>query len=604
MRGWLTGIATALVLLWLTLLSTVMVTSADPSTEPGFEFVPADGSSTRIALGSDQRPASREHALIKGDAILFGAAIGAISRTDPPPGTDPENAWWWRESTALARTDQASAGDRFAGVPADPVRHSVRSVSPDGLRLHAVLGTEDGVVFNPALLELPTGAHVGQSWSSEGTREQANGAFDYRNDSTATEPLDPELADAGCLQVTSRTTVKPRAETPSDAIVPAPRSDVATWCPHRGIVEGTPTNDEPIRPFEGTWPPGTMKQTSATGPRDPAGLPRLLPTASREPAFGAAALAVPGGLDSSVTTDGTVVRANPATQGLTASRIGTDPSRGDELQALWWAKPPGKVLTLTTFDDIIVVTTSTRDVVAYESTGRRLWRVPTADLILQPPARLDRNRFVATDAQGEVIAIDMAGKVSWTHQASAQAAPLLTTDAGEVYVSTGAGGVERLDSEGRSVWQETIDSSGPAPLLVQPVGSMVLLGNGAGGFTELDRATGKRRRDYVAGNAHSHQQLVLGGDRVALSRSASGVQILDPQTGKVTGTVPGGRAAHPVTGGWFVATDDALVRTDAGGTEIGRQPLAAPRPGAGLELGISDGALWLFHTVGDVEVVK
>lgn len=606
MRGWLTGIAAAVILLWLTLLSAAMVVATDPNDEPGFEFVPVDGSATRIAVGEDRVPASREHALLKGNGIQFGAAAGALSKSGPPPGVKADDAWWWRESFGLAGDDTSAGGvdSRFDGTRGDATRHTVHSVSPDGVRVHAVLGTADGVVFSPGLMELPTDTSAGQSWSSEGSSEHATGTFDYRNDSTAAKASDPELAGAGCLQVTSRTRFAPRAETPSTAKVPASRSDVATWCPHRGIVEGTPTAGEPVEPFDGDWPPGTMQQPRALGPRDAGGLPQLLPTAAREPVFGAAPAADPSGLQSAVTTDGTVVTIPPGTQGLTASLIGTDPNRGAELQAVWWAKPPGKVLTLSTFDNIIVVSTSTRHLVAYESSGRRLWRLSTDDLVLQPPERLDRDRLVLTDAKGEVKAIDLAGNVAWTHRVAAQAAPLLTVDSGEVYVSTGNGAVERLDSAGRPVWQASIDTNSPAPLLVQPVGSIVLAANGSGAFTEFDRATGERRRDYVAGNPHRHQELVLGGDRVALSRSDSGVQILDPQTGRVTGTIPGGRSARPVAGGWYVATDDALVRTDVSGAELGRQPLAAPQPGARLELGLSADALWVFHGVGGVEVVR
>lgn len=605
MRGWLTGIAAAVILLWLTLLSAGMVVATDPSTdEAGFKFVPADGFATRISYGADRVPASREHALLSGNTIQFGSAVGAVSKSGPPPGVKADDAWWWRETTGLARGDTASADSRFAGTPGDATRHTVHSVSPDGIRVHAVLGTPDGVVFNPGLMELPTDTGAGQSWSSEGASEHATGTFDYRNDSTAAKVTDPELAEAGCLQVTSRTRFEPRAETPSTAKVPAARSDVATWCPHRGIVEGTPTGGEPIERFEGEWPPGSMREPQPLGPRDAAGLPQLLPTAAREPVFGAAPAAEPSGLQSAVTTDGTVVTVNPGTQGLTASLVGTDPTRGAELQAVWWAKPPGKVLTLSTFDNLIAVTTSTRDLVVYESSGRRLWRLATEDLVLQPPERLDRDRLVLTDAKGKVTAIDLAGKVSWTHQVAAQAPPLISVDAGEVYLSTGGGGIERLDSAGRPVWQANIDTYSPAPLLVRPVGSMVLGGNGSGGFTELDRATGERRRDYVAGNPHGHRELVLGGDRVALSASDSGVQILDPQTGRVTGTVSGGRAAVPVAGGWYVVTDDSLVRTDASGTELGRQPLAEPEPGVRLDLGLSAGALWVFHGVDGVEVVR
>lgn len=594
MRSWLTGIAAAVILLWLALLSAVAVVRDDPSREPGFDFVPTDGSAERITVGPDAIPASREHALIRGNAIQFGAAAGALSQSSPPPGTRPEDAWWWRETTALA------------GPADDRARHTVHSISPDGVRLHAALGTEDGAVFSPGLLELPTAVAPGQSWTSEGTRTQAGGAWDYRNDSSAARPADGNLADAGCLEITSRTTVRPRAETPSDAIVPAPRSDVATWCPRRGVVQGTPTGGETVAKLEGAWPPDRMGQPRSAGPRDPAGLPQPLGAAATEPVFGSSPIPELGRDPSAVTRDGTLVSLTPATQGLAGSTIRTDPARGAELQARWWAKPPGNVLTLTAFDDIVLVTTSTRDVIAYESGGRRLWRRHTADLVLQPPRRLDRNRVVMTDAQGRVTALDDSGEISWTHQVSAQAAPLLTAADGEVYVSGGDGAVERLDSEGRPVWQATVDNAASAPLLVQPIGSIVLLGNGSGGFTELDRATGNWRRDYVAGNAHSFTELLPGGDRVALTSSRTGVQILDPQTRRVTGVIAGGRVALPINGGWLVATDDDLVRTDIGGVETGRQPLPRARPGDEVSMATSPGVLWLVHggSAPGVEVVR
>lgn len=594
MRGWLTGIAATVVMMWLALLSTVFVLRPDPSLDPEFAFVPGDGVAHRIEVDAKGRPASRENALIRGNAIQLGAPIGALSQSAPPEGVRPDQVWWWRETTVPAGTGDSQA------------RHTVHSVSPDGVRLHGALGTPDGVVFSPGLLELPTDAAAGKSWSSEGQRIDADGGWDYRNNSTAAAPSDPLLADQGCVEVTSRTTVKPRADTPSDAVVPPVRNDVATWCPGRGVVSGTSTSGQPVQPFDGPWPGGEIGE-DGDGPRDRAGSLRPLSFAADDPAFGSDPAPTGIGQQSAVTTDGRLVTVEPSTQGLSWSTVRTDPTRGDELQTRAWAKPPGDVLTLESFGDIVVATTSTRAVVAYDSSGRRLWRTQTSDLVLQPPVRLDEGRVVLTTGQGEVVALELTdGSRSWTEQVPSQAAPLLTVAHSQIYLSTGQGNVERLDADGRQVWQTTVNEAGSAPVIVQPVGRKVLLANGSGGFTEIDRDTAKWLGSYVAGNVHSHTRLLPGGARVALDRSATGVQILDPEARRVTGVIEGGHTALAVAGGWMVATDDALVRTDINGAEIGRQPFAAPSQGAAMRLEASADLLWVISSgaKSSVQVVK
>lgn len=589
MRGWLTGTAAALVLAWLAVMSFFVVSRIDQSTVDGFEFVPPDGFTSRIVHGADHRPASRENAIIEGTGVQFAVPKRPLDLSGPPPGADPADVWWWRETLS-----RASAGDR----PGES-RETVRSVTPQALRLHAHLGTPNGVTFTPALVELPGDAAVGKAWSSEGTLRQGRGNWQYRNESSASEPRDRAQADHGCLEVTSRTTV-------TDGRVPQSFIDVGIWCPRLGLIEGTSTLGEPVDRFDGSWEVPAPGRTRFKGPTDPAAAPMKLAARSTDPAFGSAPIPDDVGLLNAVTADGTLVTVSSVTQGLVASRIGTTAGVTPALATRWWAKPAGTILTLSSFGNQVVVTTSSRDVIAYSSTGRRLWRVPLSDVVMEAPRQLDDGQLVVATVRGEIVGIDPAGRRGWSHQSDGSRAPRLRADGLEVYVAGGKGVVECLGPDGKPVWRTTVAAAGEEPLTVLPLGSTVLLTNTAGWFIEVDRGTGRQRDDYFAGSAHAYFSLVPGDDRVALADGWSAVQILDPRSRRITGTIPGGRHALWVDGGWLVVTGDSLVRTDESGAELGRRPLAPSSSRNGVQLLASSDTWWILHPAMSpaVEVVR
>jgi hypothetical protein len=97
-----------------------------------------------------------------------------------------------------------------------------------------------------------------------------------------------------------------------------------------------------------------------------------------------------------------------------ADLVATTPKTLTEWTSIWRAHPGGTVLSLTAFGNVIIATTSNRQMVAYSDVGVRLWQLALDDLAPTSPIRISEQDAVLVDLGGEVRKFDLVtGVVLW-----------------------------------------------------------------------------------------------------------------------------------------------------------------------------------------------
>ena len=141
---------------------------------------------------------------------------------------------------------------------------------------------------------------------------------------------------------------------------------------------------------------------------------------------------------------------------LTASGLIIRPTSGDDLVAttpktvdrwtsLWRMHPGGTILSVAAFGDVVLATTSQRELVAYSDAGVRLWSLPLDDVAFWAPVRVDDRRVAVADAAGSVRVVDLlTGEVAWQQRVSAQVSGPLVADRRVVVVFDAGGADHRV----------------------------------------------------------------------------------------------------------------------------------------------------------------
>ena len=80
--------------------------------------------------------------------------------------------------------------------------------------------------------------------------------------------------------------------------------------------------------------------------------------------------------------------------------VATTPKTVDRWTSLWRMHPGGTVLSVAAFGDVVVATTSGRELVAYSDAGVRLWSLRLEDVAFWSPVRIDDRRVAVADAAG------------------------------------------------------------------------------------------------------------------------------------------------------------------------------------------------------------
>ena len=355
-------------------------------------------------------------------------------------------------------------------------QQQVRVYRVDGdIALVAESGPGAADVYTPALVALPARVVAGDTWSSAGSV----GARRYRSEFRAA------AAESGCLQVDGSIE---ESSTAGQAAVS--RRVSRLWCEGRGIVTEQTTVGQVSTVTETTSPPSPD---------------RTLRTADEQWSWGDPAtwrqrdfdlLSADHSLGSGIMT-GSASQVPPV---VTASGLVFRVTNGDDLVAttpktvdrwisLWRMHPGGTVLSMAAFGDVLVVSTSQRELVGYSDAGIRLWSVTLDDVAWWAPQRVDERRVAVGDAAGGVRVLDLlSGEVSWQQRVETQVSGPVVADAQHVVVLDAGGGTTAFAADtGDQQWSREIPGERAAIL-----GEVVVVRN-QGTLEALDLQTGRHR---------------------------------------------------------------------------------------------------------------
>lgn len=332
-------------------------------------------------------------------------------------------------------------------------------------------------VYDPALVELPADVAAGARWSSSGS---AGSAQDYRSDFEATAAAD------GCLAVRGTVSYASKSRQPGNV-----RRLTRTWCPGQGMTAATDQVGQRVLAWSqidglpGPIEPRTVEEPYAWS--DPAAWQRRQYGAiSSDPTFGDAAVGSPeASVKPVIAASGLVIRVAVQAQDL----IAFTPKTTTDWIALWRMHPGGTVLTVRAFGDVLVATTSLREVVAYTDAGVRLWSVRTGELTVAGAVRVSDDAVAVATVDGIIRVLDLrTGAARWETSVGSDLSLAPVTVDGALVVADQQGVVTALELEdGTPRW--TVDR--PAATLTA-VGPLLVLT--ADGLAEGFDATSGRLR--------------------------------------------------------------------------------------------------------------
>jgi outer membrane protein assembly factor BamB len=358
-------------------------------------FLPADG-----ATSYERTATTRELQTTVGITVTESArspgVVGLLS-TDGAFATkmlaeaDPNRIQTWRTTTTAIDDPTAIAQTiRFYRVNS-------------GIELMGVSTSAEGYVYSPALLLLPADVRAGSRWRSAGS---AGDTLDYRSE------LQADAVNSDCLRVTGEVRYLSKAGQLGRVVALE-----QTWCIHEGMLaESQSYADVRTDTTRIDAPPPSAQTTTNTPihwtvPQH--WTTKNLGTISINPTFGEAPMV---GSPSAVTPvrseSGLVIRT-----AVGGDLVATTPKTPTAWTSVWRAHPGGTVMTLSAFGDVIIATTSNRQMVGYSDVGVRLWQLALDDLAPTAPVRINDQDAVIVDLAGAMRRFDLAsGTVVWRHE--------------------------------------------------------------------------------------------------------------------------------------------------------------------------------------------
>lgn len=427
------------------------------------------------------------------DFTLGSRVLGALP--------DVDNARLWRTTTT--RIGEQTTSHQHVGV----------YLPGEDLALVAESGPRQGHVYQPALVELPADVEAGAAWTSTGS---VGDRRDYRAAFRA------EPGDHDCLVVRGEITYAGGTEQATT------RHVEKTWCKGRGIVRSTEQRGQESRTEtsqSGAGDHGQLRTEQSSGgwSTNTRWSVKEYSMITVDPQYGSGPMtSASAGITPVITASGLQVRATSAARDL----IAFTPETKTEWQALWRMHPGGTILTLAAFGDVLVTTTSTRNVVAYTASGVRLWSHPMDDLVRAAPARVGASQIVVAAVDGRLVTLDLrTGKVIWERQLRTDVAVAPAAGEGYVAVADRAGSVSILQaSDGAAVATAEVSQPGIVTMI-----NSTLLVQGENDVSGFDPATGERRWRLTYG-AIVDRILVLGS--LAIIVGQGGTVAVD-DTGRV-----------------------------------------------------------------------
>ena len=551
-------------------------------------FIPRDGEVTveSVESSSGQAVVVAEHARMRGaEGIValpgsFGeAAITASLTLDIPH----ESLALWRSTSR--RVLDGELGSQVSAVYAD---------TPDGIVLLSSVGGSFAQQYDPPLLVFPADHTVGHTWTGTGNAlPQGIATYAIEGEITGVED--------DCVRQTVRLSL---VDSEGTSLTDAESEE--TWCEGDGASESTvifeledrtetvrtvstPDADLPIPSATeldaaqarwadvATWnwtPTSTIMVDTLFGDLDVGGTTAAPPTVT---ASGRLVVAYESGDD--------VVAYDTTDTGLSVA---------------WRGHPGGSILSVAAIGDVVVVTTTERQTIAYDTTGIRLWTASTDDLVLVPAVADGAGHAVTVGLDGRVIAIDaLTGDVDWTTELVTDAdVPAAAAD-GTVVAADRNGTVLAVDArDGGHLWESSGDQV--VDIASGPDGTVVSVD---------DRSVVTARR--LDDGSEVWSAAVDGVDPRIVSLDALTVVVTNRSTtafdadGTVSWSAEGGDLA--VGAGEVVLVGDAAVLTaiDASGKVVESwEPSEDDGPGSAgidaIDAVAADGGAWIVSDLGEV----
>lgn len=428
-------------------------------------------------------------------------------------GRDVSQARYWRETW----TDDSGELGQVT---------ELYELATDGVRQLTLSGGTNGFSYDPGVLVLPADVAPGSTWSSSGDALPQN-LLAYESTGSARE------GENGCLLIDSTMLYTDPAQGGAQVQY---STETDTWCPGAGRTAAEFTTDgvggsATVTPFENDIISESTAPRAVTFADYDSWSTANLEVVTTDPVFGESAF--------TTTTDGT---SATTASGLVVFNTGVDVAayRVDDGRAVrsWLARPGGTILWLTTIGDVVLVATTDRTVIAYDSAGKRGWKVELDDVLGAVPSTDGRGGVLLQVLDGSLLRLRLAdGSEVWRASLSDDA-DVAAVAAGElVFAADRDGTLHALDiATGDTVWTTTVDK--PARLAADSDRVFAVTVDGT--LQVWDAATGLARWGVVFPGVP--YDLVLTEDRVVL------------QSDEVTSAYDfaGGRA-------WTVAAADGLL---------------------------------------------
>lgn len=424
--------------------------AANPPDSAAHRYVPADGAVSYARVDTTRELRTTTDTQVTESAVLSGYTgllstdtTFGVKALGPVYDQGPTIRIWRTTSTVLD----------------DPVVPQTTRVyrTNDGVELLGESRATGGYAYQPGLLELPPDVAAGHAWNSAGS---AGDTLDYRSD------LRAEAAPDDCLRVTGQIRYATK-QGQQNRVVGLDR----TWCPGRGITAASQSfgdiaeTSTPVPPPTGPPPTGPPVTTTDIPIRwsDPQGWTAGTgTTVSNNAAYGEGPMS--GTSLTAVTPvrteSGLVIRALAAPTDLIATTV----KDSQTSTTTWRAHPGGAILSMAAFGNVVVVTTSERQMVGYSDRGARLWQLDLDELAPTAPLRVSDTDAVLVDLGGDVRRFDLAtGVQDWQRNVGSDVAVSAAVGAGLVVVADRSSTITGLDAAtGEQRWTQELDGKAAA----------------------------------------------------------------------------------------------------------------------------------------------
>lgn len=383
---------------------------------------------------------------------------------------------------------------------------NVYRISEDGVSAVMSAGGYGGGsrLYDPPMAWLPADLAPGVEWSSEGA-SLPFGLQDYRFTARADagEPGD------GCLEILSETSYADPPEQGGAVIETTTGTEIVC----RGLGSAGSA-------FDGSYGPGTAVVSAFEGGAldvslEPVGTAWPEAEEWTDGAFDFWIVdPLWGETEVQSITDGGVVTASGTAVFISGTDAFAYTVEGRTGTRSWIAHPGGQLLRHAAIGDAVLVSSTRRQVTAYDHLGRRAWQASFPDVVIAPPVADGAGGVVVAAIDGTVARFELAtGEETWRVNRAGEIMTDPVLKDGTVYYSDRDGLLVALDAAtGELRWSAEDE---PANALLAGDGVVAALRT-LGSIAGFDAATGEKLWDRGLPDAPLSGTVLDGGVLVAL----------------------------------------------------------------------------------------